>query len=177
MLVEQSLGYLKSRLADKNFFEIYQGEGRIIKVTCTFNEPAPVERIEEFELKTNLSLPPDYKRFLQTHNGVTLFDDVEYGGECYLYDIDYVFENYLDWQEDFPSGWISIGYHYGDEILIDCDKFQNGNKYCLLYRDACEPSGVAHLLNLSFELWLDRLIICQGLNFWNPPRFAVEDNY
>jgi len=177
MLVVKSLNYIKQRLKDNGFFEIYQGEGRTSNVTCKFNDPASLIDVEQFELQTGLSLPDDYKQFLLLYNGASFFVDVKFGGECYLYDIELVLENYQDMLGDFPSGWITIGYYYGEEILLDCNRFKNGDKYCLMYRNACDPWGVAYSLKLSFELWLDRLIICQGLNFWNPPRFSIEDSY
>jgi hypothetical protein len=167
MLVEKSINYLKQRLDEKEFFEIYQGEGRVGKVTCKFHDPVSLTELEEFELQTGLTLPNDYKHFLLINNGISLFEDVKYGGECYLFNIDLVLENYEDRKDDFPTGWITIAYHYGDEIILDCDKYKNGNKSCLMYRGACEPSGVAYNLGISFELWFDRLIICQGFNFWN----------
>lgn len=177
MVVEKSLNYLKQKLEEKGFFEIYQGEGRVSNVTCKFNDPASLIELEQFEIHTGLSLPDDYKQFLLLHNGASFFDDVNFGGECYLYDIGLVLENYQDMLGDFPSGWITIGYHYGEEILMDCDMYKIGDRYCLMHRDACEPCGVAYSLKLSFELWLDRLIICQGLNYWNPPRFSIEESY
>jgi hypothetical protein len=39
MLVEKSINYLKQRLDEKGFFEIYQGEERVGKVTCKFHDP------------------------------------------------------------------------------------------------------------------------------------------
>jgi hypothetical protein len=177
MLVNQTLNYLKEKLHERGFFEIYQGEGITSNVTCKFNDPVPLSKIEEFEEYTNLALPDDYKQFLLLHNGISLFDDVKYGGECNVFDLDLVLENYQVSERDFPSGWITIAYHYGEEIVLDCENYKSGNKYCLLYRGASEPRGVAYNINLSFELWLDRLVICQGLNFWNPPKFSVEDSY
>lgn len=177
MLVEKTLEHLKNKLKKDNFFEIYEGEGRVSKVTCTFGPPVPPAKIKDFEKQTKIILPEDYKQFLQLHNGISLFDDVKCGGECKLYNIEYILETYLDTLKYSPKGWLFIGYHYGDEIVLDCEKFNNGDKYCVLYRDACEPAGLAYDLKLSFELWLDRLVICQGLNFWNPPMFSIEDTY
>jgi hypothetical protein len=177
MLVEKSINYLKQKLEEKGFFEIYQGEGKTSSVTCKFNNPVSFTEIEEFESQTGLTLPNDYKQFLLLHNGASFFDDVKYGGECYLYDIELVLENFQDRSGDFPSGWITIGYHFGEEIVLDCDKYKNGDKYCVMHRGASEPNGIAYGLKLSFELWLDRLIICQGLNYWNPPRFSIEESY
>lgn len=94
MLVVKSLNYLKHKLEEKGFFEIYQGEGGTSNVTCKFNDPASLSVIEKFELQTRLTLPDDYKQFLLLHNGASFFDDVKYGGECYLYDIELVLENY-----------------------------------------------------------------------------------
>lgn len=92
--------------------------------------------------------------------------------------IELILENYQDvLSGGFPSGWIKLGYNYREEILIDCDRYKKGDRYCLMHRDACEPCGVAYSLKSSFELWPDRLIICQGLNFWNPPRFSIEESY
>jgi hypothetical protein len=79
MLVNKTLKYLKEKLNERSFFEIYQGEGITSNVTCKFNDPAPILKIEEFEEQTNLVLPDDYKQFLLLHNGISLFDDVKYG--------------------------------------------------------------------------------------------------
>ncbi|MCM3576499.1 SMI1/KNR4 family protein [Mesobacillus subterraneus] len=177
MLLEKSINYLKQKLQEKGSFEIYLGEGKTSNVTCKFNSPVSVIDIEQLELQTGLTLPDDYKHFLLLHNGATLFDDVEYGGECYLYDIELVLENYQDSLGNYPNEWLTIGYHYGEEIVLDCNKVRNGDKYCIMHRGASEPNGVAYGLKLSFELWLDRLIICQGLNYWNPPRFSIEESY
>jgi hypothetical protein len=37
------------------------------------------------------------------------------------------------------------------------------------------PVHMSPYLILSFELWLDRLISCLVLYFWNPSKFSVED--
>jgi hypothetical protein len=57
---------------------------------------------------------------------VIYFPDIraKKGDHC---NIELVLENYLDLLSGgFPSGWIKIGYHYGNEIFMDCDRYNKG---------------------------------------------------
>ena len=92
-LVEKTIKALQKRLADSHNSLCIQGEeGFTYNATCTFNPPATDEQIAYVEKQTGYKLPDDYKTFLKITNGCRLFDDVQYGGEAYLYSLQQLVE-------------------------------------------------------------------------------------
>ena len=87
-LIELTLKALRKHLFDNdNIIEIYCGGGVFSKVNCSFNAPASDEEIGVFENSHGTILPNDYKNFLKQCNGCRLFEDLEYGGESYLFSL------------------------------------------------------------------------------------------
>lgn len=163
-LVEKTINSLKERLnKNEGLIEIYRGEGRVEQVKCTFNAPTSTKEIESFEKDTGFILPDDYKRFLLISNGCSLFDHPYYGGESYLYDLDTILEEYI---EETHEGCFTIGYFYTENIVVNSDRYREGNKNYLMVKEKIDQFIEARDLNMNFELWLDRYVISQGRNFW-----------
>ena len=164
-LVHTSLNFLKDRLSKNNgLMEIYTGNGEYEEVKCTFREPVTIEQINEIESKSGWTFPEDYKEFLLITNGCKLFDHPCYGGENELYRLEDLIEcNYEDPFEDC----FSIAYVYAENIVINSERFRSGDPNYLFVKGKIDHFHEAEPLNMNFEMWLDRFIICQGSKFWN----------
>lgn len=154
--------------------EIYLGQGGFTKVKCSFNPPASDEEIKLFENNNKVVLPKDYKNFLKQCNGCRLFEDVNYGGESYLFSLKQI-EEYPS--ESVPKGWLLVGYFYEDLIIIDTNKSNSGNMNYLFVNDCCLSFNYAEPLNSNFEIWFDRVIISQGEKFWTWKLYNAENYY
>lgn len=164
-LVSVTLHSLKERMTkNKGLIEVYNGDGDYGEVECTFYDPVTIEQINELEAKTGWILPEDYKRFLLITNGCKLFDHPDYGGENDLYRLEELIEfNY----EDPFEGCFSIAYIYSENIVINSERYRNGDPNYLFVKDKIDQFHEAEPLNMNFEMWLDRFVICQGNKFWN----------
>lgn len=164
--IEKSLKALQSRLDSENSLVIQREEGYIYNVEFEFNSPTSIEEINRFTEKTGWHLPDDYKEFLLLHNGAHLFSDVKYGGGYQLLALDEIHQEYVEYLDDAPKNWYPISIDNGDYIFIDSLKVEDGKKDYLIRFQADEPVEHALKLNMNFETWLDKLIVCQGLEFW-----------
>ncbi len=163
-MVEQTLHGLKTRLQkNNNIIEIQQENGYVTLATCTFNQPVADEEIFRFEKQTGWYLPEDYKQFLRITNGCSLFDDPQYGGENYLYNLELIWD--LDYEDPY-DGCYKIGYFYGENIVINSDLARQGSPCYLFVKDKIDPYEEARPLHMNFAQWLDRFIVCQGVKFW-----------
>jgi len=52
-------------------------------------------------------------------------------------------------------------------VVIDLKAFNAGERNYLLVKGYLDQFSEARKLNMNFELWLDRFIMCQGALFWN----------
>ncbi|WP_046174110.1 SMI1/KNR4 family protein [Domibacillus indicus] len=175
-IVKQTLHSLKKRLEENSgVIQIQSEQGHIYKAVCTFNDPASDGEITEFEQKTGLLLPRDYKAFLKITNGCRLFDDSEYGGEIELYSLAQI----LEWNGDYGEGegCFDIAYIYQDNIVIDSKQYAENQKNYLLWKSHIDPFSEAEPLGMNFELWLDRFIMSQGAKFWWWPIYTAENYY
>ncbi|MGK5512354.1 SMI1/KNR4 family protein [Brevibacillus formosus] len=163
-LIELSIESLKKRQEKDGYFDVYWGEGEIHKAICKFNPPVTFEELEKLESKTDWILPEDYKNFLMIANGCKLFDDPKYGGENDLYKLEELIDfNYEDPYEECYS----IAYIYGENIVINSKKYQEGNPNYLYVKDKIDQFEEAVPLGMNFESWFDRFVVCQGQKFWN----------
>ncbi|WP_397379395.1 SMI1/KNR4 family protein [Paenibacillus sp. YYML68] len=60
---------------------IQNKNGEIDTYSCTFHPPASKSDIERLESEIGINIPLDYRNFLETCNGCSLFDHTLYGGE------------------------------------------------------------------------------------------------
>ena len=159
-LVEKTIHALQKRLYDgHNLLQIQVEEGYVYNATCTFNPPATNAQIAHFENETGHILPEDYKAFLKITNGCRLFDDVKFGGETYLYSLEEINE-YNRFFDEFEDSF-TIAYVYQDHIVINTKR-----QPFMFWKGHIDSFDEARPLQLNFEQWLDRFIMCQGAKFW-----------
>lgn len=164
-LIDKTINALKQRLQENNgVIRIQSPEGNLSYGTCSFYHPIHENDIILFELELGYKLPGDYKKFLLLTNGCRFFDHPQYGGESYLYGLNEIFEQTY---EEPSDGFLKIGYFYQDNIVIDLKAFNAGERNYLLVKGYLDQFYEARKLNMNFEIWLDRFIICQGALFWN----------
>ncbi|MEM1504800.1 SMI1/KNR4 family protein [Domibacillus sp. 8LH] len=175
-IVKQTISALKKRLEQNdNVIDVQSERGHVYKAKCTFNHPASDEEIANFENKTGLILPPDYKAFLRITNGCQLFDDVEHGGEIELYSLEQILE--LNEYYDELDGCYDIAYIHQDNIVINSKLYSENQKNYLLWKDHTEQFTEAQPLQMNFELWMDRFIMSQGEKFWWWSIHTAENYY
>lgn len=162
LFVPKTLAGLKKRLNDHKLV-VQNAFGFVAEVSFQFEEPALENEIQEFSQRTGLQLPKDYVAFLKIHNGANLFQ-AWFGGQFELYGL-----HDIEKQKKaglFLEPWYPIGYQDGGYLLIDGEKTSKGEKDYLLWWESSIVED-AKKLNLNFEHWLDRFIICQGTKFWD----------
>jgi SMI1 / KNR4 family (SUKH-1) len=163
-LSELVLEGLKKRLDNSNRLLVQNRNGKVDTAQFTFNPPANVEEIEEFLRSTHWHLPTDYKNFLLIYNGAWLFESVRYGGGYELLSLDEIKDNHLDYM---PVNWYPISINNGDYIFIDSNRVASGqNNYLVCFNHDDVSTSEGYYLNMTFETWLERLIIAQGTEFW-----------
>lgn len=167
-LLEETLGALESRLEKNPVFHIHREEGYTFDAVFEFFKGATEKEIIELETALNVPLPADYKEFLLRHNGAQLFiDTTGYGGCTFeLLSISEVIE-YCSYM-DYPEGWFGIAYGFdGGILVVNTNEIKNNkrNSNYLYWLDCC-PVELADKLNVNFEEFLDRFIVCQGTDYW-----------
>src|SRR5690606_1247599 len=173
-IVKRTLYSLRKRLNENsNVINVQTEEGHVFNATCTFHPPASDLDISNFEKQTGFLLPDDYKEFLKITNGCRLFDDINYGGEIELYSLDQIIECNHNRYDEF-EGCYDIAYIYQDNIVINSKLVSQNKKNYLFWKDHIEQFDDAIPLELSFELWFDRFVVCQGAKFWWWPIYTAE---
>ncbi|ASB89427.1 MULTISPECIES: SMI1/KNR4 family protein [Bacillus] len=177
--VHNTVNGLKSLLDSNGVIKLFGSEGEVTETLVTFPAyGASYEEIQNFESKHQLSLPKDYTKFLTQYNGARIFDIISdgenIGGGLHLFSLEEV-EEQLGYVELFEGvNGIPIG-HLLEEchLMIDKNRIDQGDpNYLYLFEDGLEYTP----LNLNFEIFLDRYIMCQGQPFWDW-RYRTAENY
>lgn len=141
------------------FFYRDTPEDGLVLTKHTINAPLKRKNDLDYLVKVNgKELPLDYICFLKLSDGISLFiDEDEQRPQFYLYSLDYALKNH----EDFLNGDLfAIGeYLDNGELFIDLSTSKD-ELYCLELSDG-------ERFEYSFQEWLNKLIICQGYEFWN----------
>ncbi|KAA6446954.1 SMI1/KNR4 family protein [Bacillus swezeyi] len=175
--IAATLNGLKKLLNEKNEITLLSREGDVREAVCNFNNPASEEEIGEFEERTAIELPSDYKEFIKIHNGADIFDllyaGCNIGGGLHLFSLNEVEESlkkltYLK-KEHVPIAHLLEG----SLLLVDQKILKANNRnYLVLF------SGLEYKpLNSNFELFIDRFVLSQGENFWEWPIYTAENYY
>ncbi len=174
-IISKTFFSLKKRLETNNNVLILQlEEGYISEATCTFYDPISEEELVDFSNQIGYRLPDDYVAFLRLSNGCRLFDHPFYGGENYLYGLREIFQNTY---EEPSDGYLKIGYFYQENIFIDLKRYDTGEKNYLFVKEHIEQFTQSRALQMNFEIWFDRFVICQGTKFWNHAIFTADNYY
>lgn len=151
---------LKKRLDKNNEILIQSSEGYCYLGKCIFKEPTTNENINKFETETGWNIPEEFREFLLIHNGAEFFS-YDYGGACGVNSLDDIITEYKFaplHEYYYPIGsYVDLG-----QILINDKRVKEGRKdYMFLVADV-------ELIDFKcdFKTWLDRMIITQGINYW-----------
>lgn len=177
-IVELTLEGLKRRLDPQSNLVIQGHQGYCRPVTFTF-EPGAVEKdIQAISEELGIVIPWDYEQFLIIHNGGRLFMHPEYGGGMELFGLEQIRQYYInyDYKSMIPDGWYPIGTDNGDMLFIDSNQCQ-GRFSSYLYWTEMLFVDSALELELNFERWFERLIICNGVHFWEWKRETPDGYY
>lgn len=162
--VVKTVTALQQRLAEnENTLQVQLEEGYVYRATCTFNPPATDEEIMNFEQQTGYVLPRDYRRFLKITNGCRLFDDIKYGGEIQLYSLQEIRDYHY---EEAFEGCFTIASIYQDHLVIKGKEVLQNEPHYLYAKGHIDQFKAATPLQLNFETWFDRFVLCQGAKFW-----------
>ncbi|UFU00183.1 SMI1/KNR4 family protein [Radiobacillus kanasensis] len=162
-LIHLTLNGIKERLKSINSIQIQREQGFTLPITFDLNVPASEKDIVELESSLNITLPIDYKRFLEEHDGAHIFKNI-YGGGFQFYSVNEI--QTLKKPTYLKSNWIVIGYSETMYLIIDNSRVREGNPNYLLLLDGIFPEDIIDLKS-NFEIWFDRYIVAQGSYFWN----------
>ncbi|MFC3747113.1 SMI1/KNR4 family protein [Paenibacillus sp. GCM10012306] len=141
------------------------GEGPL---ECTWKDPVSAIEVNKFLQDNDWHFPEDYKQFLLKHNGAVLFQHPYYGGGTELLSLEQILLISKTYEQIpsicYPIAWTD---HRIGAICIDSVKCQQGETPYLFFLDAMDHIEDAIPIPLTFTEWLDRLIICQGQEYWN----------
>ncbi|HWO75526.1 MAG TPA: SMI1/KNR4 family protein [Bacillus sp. (in: firmicutes)] len=146
-------------------------DGEIVPHVCSFKSPATAEDINLLETTTGFKLPDDYRNFLETCNGCSLFDHHLYGGEAKLYSAQEVIERYHSRPD--VKNLLQVAWIYQDILVIDFDKVAAGEKEYMFVKQSGSFYRPGRSLFCNFETWLDRFISSNGSKYWG---WKIEPN-
>jgi hypothetical protein len=156
--IRDILDALKRRLDKNNEIFLQSTKGYCYTGKCTFNEPTTSEAIDKFSTETGWSIPNEYREFLLIHNGANFFS-FEYGGACYLNSLEQIMSDSL---YCISKDFYSIG-SYTDlgQVVINSKRVRDGGSdYMFLASDEIID------FRCDFKRWFDRMIITEGINYW-----------
>ncbi|CAN2249280.1 Knr4/Smi1-like domain-containing protein [Bacillus subtilis] len=157
-LVHMTLDGIKKAGSNYGTFPMFHHGGYVMEdATFRFRDPSSPQEISNLEKKLGVTFPNDYKEFLLQHNGMEMFDGIELLSTEGIIDYNGV--------QDFPGGYVLIGYHYDGRYVIDTNKSKNGLGY-MLYLDSIDDIEDAVNLNSNFEIWFDTLVSFNGTKYW-----------
>lgn len=137
-------------------FKVYLSDGLITDFQCKFYDPATIEEINKLEKDLEIAIPPDYKEFLLTTNGMYFMDMIQFYN---LTDIRLIIESGI-----YKQGVYPIAYINGDAIIINSDDIICGH---YIYAGGHDSVDEFISLYANFETFLDRLISINGRIYWD----------
>ncbi|UNK18654.1 SMI1/KNR4 family protein [Paenibacillus sp. N3/727] len=132
-----------------------------------WNPPANEEEITNLFQSKGWFLPDDLRQLYLTHNGGVLFQHPYYGGGTEILSLDKILKIHEEIinipDEWYPIAWtdVVIG-----SICIDSKRCEQNNYPYLFFLDAMDSPEEAISIHTDFTTWLDRLIVCQGSEYW-----------
>ncbi|GAA0358416.1 SMI1/KNR4 family protein [Bacillus horti] len=177
-IIDITLAGLKKRLDKENSLLIQAETGYSERAIFHFFPQAEEEDLNKFSRELKINLPHDYRKFLLRHNGANLFVHPQYGGGIEIFGLDKIWQYYVeyDYRSLIPKGWFPIGSDNGDMLFVNSN--ENVDRYSsYLYWTELLFVDDAIKINLNFERWLERLIICNGVHFWEWGYESSEQYY
>lgn len=177
-LVEVVLNCFKNRLSDFNELLIQRSLGYTIRCRCEFYKPATLIEIDEFQQNTGFIIPNDLQKFFLIHNGAKLFINPEVFDDpsWYIFSLEEIVSALKDYP--LPNNQYPIAKYDDVLICINSESLEASKRNYLYVRSIFTPSNHdGEQLQLSFEIFLDRLLVSQGDHFWDWPKITSEIFY
>ncbi len=157
-LIRMTLDGIKEAVSKYGTFPMLQHGGHVMEdAAFQFRDPASPQEINSLEKMLGVTLPNDYKEFLFNHNGMEMFNGIE------LLSTEGIIE--FNEVQDFPKGYVLIGYHYDGRYVIDVNKSNKGLGY-MLHLDSIDNIEDAVYLDSNFEIWFDMLVSSNEAKYW-----------
>lgn len=162
---------LKKRVKENEIVEIQQENGFIANVVFSWNPKANPDEIQELERALGLSLPKEYKDFLEICNGAILFEDAKYGQFGYYFlsinEIREIINSTIYVDLNIPKDCIIFAKEIGgsDLLIYDLQK-QQDEDYYIVDGEFGYKYNEWDVITLPFSRFIDRLIVSQGSKFW-----------
>ncbi|SDS71820.1 SMI1-KNR4 cell-wall [Paenibacillaceae bacterium GAS479] len=160
--------FLKQHASSEHHFQRLVPGMDVAPLECTWETAATEVDISKCLSTNNWFFPEDYKKFLLQHNGAVLFKEPYYGGGTELLSIEKMqiisqtYENIPP--HCFPFAWTD---HRIGAVCMDSIRCREGEKPYLFFLDAMDFMEEAIPIPLTFTEWFERLITCQGQEYWN----------
>lgn len=163
-MIKELIQIFKSRLEQNNNELEVQTLGReIINMRCSFNSPASKDMIDLLKNEFSSEFPQDYIDFLECCNGATLYIHPQFGSENVIYTVQDVIDINT---ANKPFNKVVVACIYDDSIVIDLEKWRNGDSNYLLLCESMNNIEPSKKLYCNFEAWLERFILSQGNKYW-----------
>ena len=170
-VLQNTLTGLKNRMINDEI-TVQNSSGDAVSVKFLFNPAAFEEDIQNFIDSYQVILPPDYREFLLTHNGATLFS--MYGGGFLLLSLKEIREIMGRLGDVLPKGWYPVSYLDGEMLFINSNEVDASNRNTnYLYWSLNDKQK----LNFNFEIWFLRFIQASGEHFWQWHYYSAENFY
>lgn len=177
-LIEVVLKCFKNRLDQSNELLIQRSLGYSIRSRCEFYKPATLIELDEFQQTSGFAIPSDLQDFLLIHNGAKLFYNPEVYDDppWYFFSLEEIVSAIKDYS--LPDDQYPIAKYDDVLICINNDSLEIKKRNYLYVRSIYTPSdNDGEQLHLSFEIFLDRLIVSHGEHFWDWPKITSEVFY
>lgn len=134
---------------------------------CSWNDGIDLKEISTLLQDKKWFFSEDYLKFLQTTNGCSVFKHPRYGGGVDLLDIQRMV-NIHNEVEQIPDHWYPVAWtsYIAGAICIDSERCRKQIFPYIYFLNAMHNTDEAIPIYCDFKAWFERLIICQGVEFW-----------
>ncbi|VWX33015.1 SMI1/KNR4 family protein [Exiguobacterium oxidotolerans] len=155
----ETLLQLQARLINGQL-EVQKEKGYVEVESFTFRSGASPEELARLPKDT----PKEIVHFLSVHNGARLYFTPDGGGGFELFSIDDILTYLPIWE--CPPGFIPIGAGPDGEWLV-CESISEGDNRIWTGEFLTYEDPDFERLPVSFDKWLDYLIVAQGTMYWD----------
>ncbi|MBO2942455.1 SMI1/KNR4 family protein [Paenibacillus sp. F411] len=134
---------------------------------CVWNQGTNESYLLGIQAEHGWYFPDDYQSFLRVSDGCLMFTHPHYGGGIDLLNLQRII-NIHDEMEQIPSHWYPIAWtdYIAGAICIDSERCRNNIFPYIFFLDAMKEISEAIPIHCDFKTWFERLILCQGSEFW-----------
>lgn len=154
--------------------EVMANRGERWRASFSFGAPAELSSLELTQLQLGIRLPPAYIAFLRTWDGARLYTDAEYGQwGFWLYGTSDLMPMNTKWRKRYNTDWaltyVAFAESFGDAdlLVLDTGQLVDDDQDCrVIDGDSGYKPAQWRAAARSFDAWLERLVIAQGVKYW-----------